>query len=85
MQIRGDYSSLTEPLFIFRDGSPVRPQHARSVLKMALKNLQLDPSLYNTHSFRIGRATDLFKKGFSLEQIKQYGRWKSNAIYKYLR
>ena len=84
-QLRGGYLCDKEPYFIFSDRSPVLPCHVRRVLKRALKNLGLNHKLYNTHSFRIGRATDLMKYGFSVDQIKRIGRWKSNAVYKYIK
>ena len=74
-----------ENFFIFKDGTNLKPYHLRNVLRKSIKNLQLDESLYNVHSLRIGRATDLQKYGYDVEHIKQSGRWKSNAVYKYLR
>ena len=85
LQIRGDYENEKEPLFIFKDGSAVKPIHVRRLLKSILTELNLDKELYDTHSLRIGRATDLMKYGYNIEQIKQLGRWKSNAVYKYLK
>ena len=84
LNIRGDYDNDNEALFIFRDKSPVKPDNFRQVFKKMLRRLNLNHKLYDTHSFRIGRATDMQKLGFSIEQIKHYGRWKSNAVYKYL-
>ena len=81
---RGDYEKLDDPLFIFKDGSPVKTHMARNLLKKMLRNINLNPALYGTHSFRIGRATDLQKTGYTVEQIKRLGRWKPNAVYKYL-
>ena len=71
--------------FLFSDGSTINPCHVRSVLRQSLENLQLKSKLYDTHSFRIGRATDLRRMGKHVEDIKQWGRWKSNTVYKYLR
>ena len=82
---RGDYEHLDEPLYIFQDRSPVRPCHMRSTLKLLLSNLHLNPAFYGTHSFRSGRATDLMKYGYEMERIKYLGRWRSNAVYKYLK
>ena len=84
-EIRNPIVRDSENLFIFRDGSNLEAKHLRKLLRDTLKSFDLDPSLYDTHSFRIGRATDLFKAGLDLEKIKQLGRWKSNAVYKYLR
>ena len=74
-----------ENLFIFRDRNTLKPNHLRSLLRGIIKSLQLDETLYDTHSFRIGRATSLFKEKVPVDQIKELGRWKSNAVYKYLR
>ena len=37
------------------------------------------------HSFRIGAATWAAAKGFTDTQIRQLGRWKSNAFLNYIR
>ena len=71
LDLRGGYYEDTDNLFIFADGSPVLPSHVRRVLKWLLTKLALNPDLYDTHSFRIGRATDLSKAGHSLEYIKR--------------
>ena len=85
LNIRGDYTDENEQLFIFRDGTPVKPSHMRKVMREILSGVNLDPLMYDTHSLRIGRATDMLKYGYDIEQIKQLGRWRSNAIYQYLK
>ena len=85
LSLRGDYSDINDPLYIFRDGRPVQPIHVRKLLKKLLINSRLNPQLYDTHSLRIGRATELQKLGTSIETIKRVGRWRSNAVYKYLK
>ena len=54
------------------------------ILRQILSNLNVDAQLYDTHSLRIGRTSDLFKAGWSIEKIKIFGRWKSNAVYRYV-
>ena len=83
--VRMQCQSDDEPFFVFTDGSPVKPVVVRNLLKRLLKRLNINPKLYNCQSFRIGRATDLAKFGISIEVIKHLGRWKSNAVYKYLK
>ena len=83
--IRGGYIEDDDPYFVFSDNSPVKPRHVRKLLKELLECLNLNSNNYGTHSFRTGRATDLFKNGQSVETIKKWGRWKSNAVYRYLR
>ena len=77
---RPEVDGDNEPFFIFSDGSPVTPSHARNFLKKVLENLNLDTNLYNCHSFRIGRAVDMQKLGYSISDIQKKGRWLSNAV-----
>ena len=74
-----------QQFFVFADSSPIFPSHMRNCLRIMLRNLNLNPKLYCTHSMRIGRSCDLLKCGVSVETIKKLGRWKSNAIFRYLR
>ena len=79
MAIRGSYNSTTEPFFVFADRSPVKPNQVRTLLRKLLDTLNLNSTLYDVHSFRIGRTCDLAKFGYSIDQIKAMGMWKSNA------
>ena len=85
MKIRGEYDYSEEPLFIWRDGSQVSSQQVRKTLRECLQNLGPDAQLYDTHSFRIGMASDMMKQNFSISQIRQKGRWRINMVFKYLR
>ena len=78
------YKKHTEPFFVFKDGSPVRPLHFRMCLKQSLSLAGFDERNNNTHSLRLGRSCDLYKLGLSVETIKKLGRWKSNVVFKYL-
>ena len=83
--LRPPYITDNEQFFVFRDNTPVTPNQVRKVLRNLIEQTGLDGDNYDTHSFRIGRATDQFKFGIDIEKIKKYGRWESNAIYDYLR
>ena len=85
IKLRPGYEHKEEPFFIFQDGSPLTAQRLRKVLRQTLTDLNLQSNLYDTHSFRIGRATDLMKDKTPFETIKHMGRWKSDAVLKYLR
>ena len=85
MNTRGPYLEDGEQFFVFADNSPVKPHHMRTMLRKLIDNLNLDSSLYDVHSYRIGRTCDLEKFGYSIDQIKSMGRWKSNAVYRYLK
>ena len=85
MKLCGGYLDDQEAFFLFRDKSSLLPSHMRSTLKRMLHNLNIDETLYDTHSMHIGRSSDLIKFGYTIEQVKLVGRWKSNAVYKYIR
>ena len=78
------YFDEVEQYFLFRGGTPVKPEHARAILGKMLQNLGLDHTLYGMHSLTIGRTTDLIKYQNSLDEVKQMGRWHSNVVYKYI-
>ena len=83
--MRGNYIDTNEQFFIFRDRTPVTPLHLRTVLHQTLKRTGINENLYNCQSFRIGRTSDLVKMGYSIEEVKRFGCWKSNAVYKYIK
>ena len=85
MLTRGSFCSDHEQFFIFRDKTPVKLSNVKTVLNQSLNSLNLNQDLYDCHSLRIGRASDMLKLHYSLEEIKFAGRWKSNAVYRYLR
>ena len=83
--LRGDYEEENEKFFIFRDGTPVTQEHVRNILTSMLEKINLDALLYLFHGIRSGRACDMFKLGYTVDEIKQAGRWKSNAVFRYLK
>ena len=85
MDIRGGYDTDDEQFFLMNQKIPVRPENIRKVLKLTLDRLGLDSSLYNTQSLRIGRATEMEKTGYSIQEIKTVERWKSSTVFRYLR
>ena len=86
MKVRGPYKSEKDNLFVFSDRvTEVSPQHASNILAKCLKNIGVEFSVYTLYSLRIGRATDMLRFGYTVEEIKREGRWKSNAVFKYLR
>jgi len=76
---------VSGPFFVFGNCKPVKRTNLSSIIKNCMSHLQLDPRQYNTHSLRIGRATDLALCGTSHETIKQTGRWASTAYLRYIR
>ena len=85
IKLRGSYLNDCEEFFVFRDRSVIHPSVVRTLLRKLIKGLNLQDHLYDCHSFCIGRSSDLFKFGVQVDVIKKMGRWKLNAVYKYLK
>jgi hypothetical protein len=79
------FGHTSGPLFQFISGHPVTYQYITQHLRRTIAFLGLDPNLYKGHSFRIGAATHAASLGYSENYIQKLGRWKSNAIRRYVR
>jgi site-specific recombinase XerD len=66
-------------------GSPITPAYVRKTLRSILTRIKHKSTEFNTHSFRIGRATDMYTAGSSDIQIAKAGRWNSKAFLKYIK
>ena len=84
-KLRGEPIYEDENFFVFGDHRPVKGDNFWGTLRRMLELIGLDSSIYDTHSFCIGHATDLYRMGTLVETIKQIGRWRSNSVYKYLK
>ena len=73
------------PLFLFSDNKSLTKASFSAALNRALKGLQMDPSQFNTHSFRIGAATSAKQAGVSDSHLRVLGRWNSDVYLKYVR
>ena len=82
---RGMYAKENEEFFVFRDHTPMIPNHFRQVLRDTLIQSKLNPDFYCRRAFRSGCDGDLFDKGISVKTMRKIGRWKSSAVYTYLR
>lgn len=73
------------PAFMHQDGSPVSRLQFSRFLKLTLSMAGLPEVSYNTHSFRVGRATQLAIDNHADQTIRSAGRWKSDAFKGYIR
>ena len=71
--------------FVHANGTPLTRCQFSGVLSKSVKISGLPSKLYTSHSFRIGRASDLASEGIPDYIIKRLGRWKSNAVAGYIR
>lgn len=72
------------PLFE-SNGKPLSRKTVFNHLQLCLSLSGRQANLFNTHSLRIGAASFWSSKHCTDVQIKQLGRWNSNAFVKYLR
>ena len=85
MAVRSTLKSKEENFFVFKDRSNVTSYAFMTVFKNMIKLAGFNQQHYGSHSLRSGRSQDLLKLGFSVETIKKLGRWKSNAVFTYLK
>ena len=84
-EVRVRYVSDDEPFFVYRGRSPITPIAVNKMLRKLLKASGINTERYSMHGFQVGQSLDLLKLGVSVETIKKLGRWKSNAVFNYLR
>ena len=76
---------INGPFFCHSDGRPATRFQFEAVLHKCLLRTQFASQYFRSHSFRIGRATDLARKGMPQATIMQMGRWQSSAVNFYIR
>ena len=76
--------TLPGPLFLLNGRSVARQEFVKT-LKNLLTMAGIPADRFNSHSFRIGAATTCAENGASDAQIRELGRWQSDAFKKYIR
>jgi site-specific recombinase XerD len=82
LDMRGDKHVY---FFVHADGTPISKATFRKRLNDCLLYVGISSDSINTHSFRIGGATHLANCGYSDDEIRRLGRWRSNALASYIR
>ena len=72
-----------DPAFQAFHGDLITRDHVIKFLRVCLKKVGLDSSLFSGHSFRRGGAQSLADAGVSDEILKVVGRWRSDAFRLY--
>ena len=72
-------------LFVWPNGDPVSHTQFASTLNLCLSFAGLSTTLYKSHSFRVGAATWAVSQGASDTQLREMGRWSSDAFKRYVR
>ncbi|CAC5391882.1 unnamed protein product [Mytilus coruscus] len=73
------------PAFIHFGGNYVTRYQFNAVIKKALNVANITSDNFQSHSFRIGAASQSSKMGFSDDEIQDFGRWESKAYKRYIR
>ena len=82
VEMRGNHDGA---LFQWSDGTEVTRDEVVEKVKELCEAVRVDPMSYNSHSFRIGKCTDMAMEGASVVQIQQTGCWKSFTFLRYVR
>ncbi len=72
-------------LFCHFDGGPLTRFQFGSVLQKAIGCLGMEGLNFKSHSLRIGAATTAFELGIPISDIQNLGRWRSEAVVRYIR
>ena len=72
-------------LYEDRNKKPYTQDSIRKMLAEVLEASGVKAMEYNTHSFRMGKATDMWRQGYTDMQICLAGRWNSKACKKYIK
>ena len=73
------------PLFTDRHGGAILRTDFDKALRRAASFNKISTAHFKGHSFRIGAATAAAEAGVPDSQIRELGRWKSDAFKKYIR
>ncbi|CAC5370938.1 unnamed protein product [Mytilus coruscus] len=84
LQVRFSGVNGSNKLYTHFNGLALTKYQFCSLLQKCLGFCEL-PFHIRSHSFRIGRATDMAKNGVKDDIIKQCGRWSSVAYLRYIR
>jgi hypothetical protein len=79
---RGQHAGL---LFCHSDGLFLSRFQCNKVLEKAVEFVDNTIKDIKSHSFGIGGATNTICKGIPYEQVKEMGRWQSEAAKRYIR
>ena len=82
MKVRPTTSTF---MFCNQNGRPVSRNQLVNIIKSHLAGCGRNNLLFNTHSLRMGKATDMHNEGYTDLQIAKAGRWSSNAFLKYIK
>ena len=75
-----------QPLFRFKDGTPLTGRRFNQILRDSLRGLVPDvDTLFSSHSFRAGAASMMAALGYSDKDIKVIGRWNSRSFEEYIK
>jgi len=67
----------------FKDNEPMGINHLQQILVATLKEAGIDTSIYTGHSYRHAGTTKLLGSEVPHEDVKGWGRWRSDAFLTY--
>ena len=76
----------SKPLLLqLRNNLPLLQSHVNNAVKGLIRDMGLNSDDYASHSLRSGRCTDLVRARVDDQDIKEWGRWRSDVWKKHYR
>ena len=73
------------PLFQNAAGGCITRTHIQAAIRRAAGAAGRNPTQYTPHSARIGFVNALLAAGYTIDDVKPMGRWRSRAVWAYVR
>ena len=73
------------PAFWVKGGSPLTSKTWLGAVRLALRYVGVpSPNAYTLHSIRRGAAQECISRGLDEQLVREAGRWRSDAMYRYI-
>ena len=73
-----------EPMLMFPDRNPVTAPYVAEHWGKALLKIKAPTGFHRLHSLRKAAADTAFQKGATIEQVQNFGGWRSDAVWAYV-
>ena len=74
----------TDPMIMFSDRNPVTANYVADQWAQVLAKLKAPPMFYTLHSLRKTATDTAHKAGATIDEVKDFGAWRSNAVWAYV-
>ena len=73
-----------DPMLMFPDGNPVSAAYVAEQWAIVLTQVGAPPEFHRLHSLRKAAAKSAYKSGATIQEVKDFGGWRSSAVWAYV-